>query len=114
MYGVDPETCGWVMSFFCVRTRHVEVDEEASKEIEIISGVPKGLVLGPIFFLIYINGIAKYTKYSPVRLFANNTITYLTLTAENDCKKLQEDIQALERRLTGRWTSILTNALSPE
>ena len=41
--------------------------------------------------------MTEYTKYSSVRLFADDTIVYLTLTAENDCKKLQEDYQALER-----------------
>ena len=59
------------------------------EEVKITSWVPKGRVLGPLFFLIYINHIAEYTKHSSVRLFADDTIIYLTLTAENDCKKLQ-------------------------
>ena len=54
MYGIDPETCGWVRSFLCIRTRRVVVDGEASKEVENTSGVPHGSVLVPIFFLIHI------------------------------------------------------------
>ena len=73
------------------------VDREASEEVEITSGVPQGSVLGTIFFLIYINNMAEYTKHSSVRLFADDTIIYLILTAENDCEKLKEDCQALER-----------------
>ena len=65
--------------------------------VEMTSGVPQGSSLGCIFFLIYINDIAEYTKHSSVRLFADNTIIYLILTAENKCEKLQEDFQALER-----------------
>ena len=67
--------------------------------MEITSRVPQGLVLGlgPIFVLMYINNMAEYTKHSSVRLFADYTIIYLTLTAENDCEKIQEDLQALER-----------------
>ena len=56
--------------------------------MEITSGVQQGSVLGPIFILIYINGMAEYSKHSSARLFANNTIIYLTLTAENECKNV--------------------------
>ena len=60
------------------------VDREASDEVEITSRVLQGSVLGPIFFLIYRNDMAEYTKHSSVRLFADDIIIYLTLTAEND------------------------------
>ena len=48
-----------------------------------------------IFFLIYINNMSEYTKHSSVTLFADDTIIYPTLTIENDCQKLQKDLQAL-------------------
>ena len=57
----------------------------------------QGSVRGPTFFLVYISDImAEYTKHSSVRLFADDNIIYVTPTAENDCKKLHEDLQALE------------------
>ena len=82
MYGIDPETCKWSRSFLCGRTQHVVIDGEASEEVEITSMVPQDSVLGPIFFLIYINDMAEYTKHSSVRLFADDAIIYLTLTAK--------------------------------
>ena len=65
--------------------------------MEITSVVPQGSVLGSIFFLVYINDMAKYTNHSSVTQFADDTIIYLTLIAENDKEKLQEELQALER-----------------
>ena len=84
VYGIDPMTCRWSRSFFSDRTQHVVIDGEASKEVEITSRVPQGSVLGPIFFLISIYGMAEYTKHSSVRLYADDTIIFLTLTA---CRK---------------------------
>ena len=80
-------------SFLCGRTQHLRVDGKASEEVEITYGVLQESVLGPIFFLININYMAEYTNHSSVRQFANDTIIYIT---ENDCKKLQEYLQALK------------------
>ena len=92
IYGINPETYGWSRSFLCSKTQHVLVDGEASKVVEITSGEPQGSVLEPSFFPIYINDMAEYTKCSLVRLFADNTIILITLTAENDCENIQEDL----------------------
>ena len=72
------------------------VDREAS-EVAITSGVTQVSVLRPIFFMIYINNMAEYTKHSSVKLFADTTIIYVILTAGNNCKNLQEDHHASER-----------------
>ncbi len=95
--GIDEDTCEWASSFLCDRTQRVVVEGEASEEGDVTSGVPQGSVLGPIFFLVYINDMPEYTKNSTVRLFADDTIVYLTITGEQDCEKLQEDLEALER-----------------
>ena len=97
MYGTDPETCGWFRSFLCSRTQRVVVDGEAFIEVEITSRVPQGSVLRPIFFLIYINDMAEYTKHSSVRLFADDTIIYTSSLLQKMTAKNSQDLQALER-----------------
>ena len=92
MYGIDPETCRWSRSFLCYKTQHVIADREASKKVEITSRVPQGSIQGPIFFLIYINDMEEYIKHSSVTLFGDDSIIYLTITAENE-----EDLKVLER-----------------
>ena len=50
----------------------------------VTSGVPQGSVLGPILFLIFVDDMPQYTKHFQTRLFANDTIVYITVSAIND------------------------------
>ena len=95
--GIDLHTRNWIKSFLSGRSQKVVVDGVTSESVPVTSGVPQGSVLGPILFLIFINDMPQYTKHSQVRLFADDTIVYLTVTAVDDCEKLQEDLKRLEK-----------------
>ena len=94
--GIDPQTSAWVKSFLSSRTQKVVIDGEESDAVSVTSGVPQGSVLGPILFLVYIDDMPKYTQHSRIRLFADDTIVYLTVTNMDDCQKLQDDLKRLE------------------
>ena len=51
---------------------------EYSEWFDIISGAPQGSVLGPLFFLIYVNDIPE-TVNSNVTIFADDTKIFRTL-----------------------------------
>ena len=72
------------------------IDGEASDALPVTSGVLQGSILGPILFLLFIDGMPKYVSHSQVRLFADNTIIYLSVSAVDDCNKLQEDLKRPE------------------
>ena len=67
------------------------------------------LSLGPVLFLSYINDLPEYVSNSTVRLFADDTILYLTIHNSSDCDKLQEDLNNLER-----WESDWQMSFHPE
>ena len=93
-YGITGRTHSWIRAFLRHRTQVVVVDGEQSSKVPVTSGVPQGSVLGPCLFLFFINDLAE-ELHSTVRLFADDTIAYLTVDSEGDARKLQEDLDKL-------------------
>ena len=93
-YGVKGNTNRWIKNFLNDRTQQVVLEGHTSEEVEVDSGVPQGSVLGPSMFLFYVNDLAD-TLSSSVRLFADDTIIYLTIQCEDDANQLQNDLDKL-------------------
>ena len=68
---------------------------------DVVSGVPQGSVLGPIYFLIYINDLSKML-FNPCLLFADDTKIYCHIRNEGDIYQLQQEIDKL-LRWSERW-----------
>ena len=93
--GVSPQVTNWVKSFLSNRSQKVAVEGQLSNEVPVLSGVPQGSVLGPCLFLAYINDLPNSVKCKS-RMFADDTIIYLTVESNNDCNSLQNDLNNLE------------------
>ena len=94
-HGVKGNTLNWIRAFILGRTQAVVLEGERSAEVPVTSGVPKGSVLGPLLFLLYINDLPQNIQ-SQVRLFADDTAVYLTVTSLEDANILQSDLDTLE------------------
>ena len=100
-YGIKGKTNRWIQNFLAERKQVVVVEGEKSDSINVESGVPQGSVLEPSLFLFYINDMPEGT-HSSVRLFADDTIVYLTITSDTDADYLQEDLDKLAE-WEGKW-----------
>jgi hypothetical protein len=86
-YGIDGKTTRWIKNWLEDRQQTVVLNGVSSEAVSVDSGVPQGSVLGPGLFLFYINDLqSKLT--SKVRLFADDTIIYLTIANEDDASTL--------------------------
>ena len=73
------------------------VEGNESTPTSVKSGVPQGTVLGPLFFLVYINDISKgLTPGTKIRLFADDSLLYRTIKSPHDSEILQKDLNTLQ------------------
>ena len=96
-YGIRGSTHKWINSWLSWRAQQVVLDSQAS--VPVLSGVPKGSVLGPILFLILINNLQDNIR-SSVRLFAD-CVLFRNIYSIQDCFILQKDLTSL-----GQWKPI--------
>ena len=75
-YGVRGDTLRWIMSFPANRKQLELLKGEKSSEADVISSVPQGTVLGPIFFLEYIYDLPDCITSSETHLFANDSLLF--------------------------------------
>ena len=72
--GIQGPLHDWMSSFLKDRLQYVIVDGSSSEPCKVLSGVPQGTVLGPLFFLIYINDIQdNLSPGTSIRLFADES-----------------------------------------
>ena len=93
-YGITGPVHKWIENFLHNRSQRVVCNGEASEWAPVLSGVPQGSVIGPLLFLIYINDLPDEVK-ATVRLFADDTMMYMTVSSENDANTLQHDLDKL-------------------
>ena len=66
----------WLCSYLTNRQQKVVVGGEESGTIPVISGVPQGSVLGPLLFLIYIDGVTRIPLSEGSKLVLYMLMTY--------------------------------------
>ena len=87
--GISGPLLNWARSFLVGREQRGVVEGMESAPSKVLSGVPQGTVLGPLFFLIYINDISKgLSKGTKIRLFADDSLLYRTIETPSDSATL--------------------------
>ena len=96
LYNLGLETTvDWIEQFLIGRSQTVSVDRVLSTlEVEVISGVPQGLVLGPLLFNLYLNDLVEGIN-SEILLYTDNAKLYKVTKTVVNAQSLQEDLDKL-------------------
>ena len=91
----------WLENWLKGREQRVCIDGSSSDWTKVLSGVPRGSVLGPILFLVYINiNDVDLEVENYILKFADDTKLYGIVINIAQAEYMQKDLNGLIR-----WTS---------
>ncbi len=71
------------------------VNGETSEWSDVLSGVPQGSVLGPLYFIVFINDMPDAVQ-NLIALFADDAKLFCEMSSQEDHDALQSDLTKLQ------------------
>ena len=100
-YGIRGIALEWFKNFLTNRKQIVKYKQKKSESLTIKCGVPQGSILGPLLFLIYMNGISRCSEILSIILFVDDTNLFLSHKNSDTLEKTMNH----ELRKIASWLS---------
>ena len=100
IYGIRGIAYQWITSYFTNRSQIVKINDIKSNSEPIEIGVPQGSILGPLFFLVYINDIVNTTRLCQFFMFADDTNVVISADSyEKLCENTNKVLDSVSKWL---------------
>ena len=88
----------FIISYLKNRTQQVIIGGSLSSQLNVLSGVPQGSILGPLLFVLFINDMQNCIgPLTSIALYADDTKIWRTINNYSDHIVLQRDIIKLHK-----------------
>ena len=92
-YGISNKIIKWFYNFVYNKSQITRVDNYFSNSYNVKFGVPQGLILGSIIFVLYINDLPSiFSSKIHINLFADDTKIYFSYTSDCEISLLQNNL----------------------
>ena len=78
-YGIHGDLWKWFQAFLTDRRQCVRVGGQLSCFLPVVSGVPQGSLLGPLFYIIFINDVFAVIREAKALVYADDTNLFMTI-----------------------------------
>ena len=97
-FGISGNLLNLIKHYLTDRSQRVLLNGQCSNWQPILAGVLQGSILGPLFFLMYINDLLDGLK-SNVKLFADDTSLFSVVkNKEESASDLTNDLDMISKR----------------
>ena len=96
-FGISGNLLNLIKHYLTDRSQRVLLNDQCSNWQPILAGVPQGSILGPLFFLMYINDLPDGLK-SNAKLFADDTSLFSVVkNKEESASDLTNDLDMISK-----------------
>ena len=107
IYGIGGTTLKWFENYLTNRKQYIQISNIKKTDLkDVVCGVPQGSILGPLLFLIYVNGLQYASNLLDPIMFADDTNLFY---AEENIKTLFDTVK-IELQKINQW--FISNKLS--
>ena len=90
-YGVRGSSLDWFRNYLTTRTQRVQFKNDMSSTRAICFGVPRGSILGPLLFVLYINNLTQCLENCSINMYADDTVMYFTNLCTSEIARVVQD-----------------------
>ena len=105
LYGIKGQALTLLRSYLTNRNQKCQIKNSFSSERQIKCGVPQGSILGPLFFLLYINYLPHCLNKTKPRMFADDTNLTASANSLTDLEA-NSDLENLRKWLIANRLSL--------